>query len=98
MTRMHFAHDRSSQPSLNVRRMPQTFNLHSKRIHSIRRFREFHGIFCTVRHASSFLFNHFTLAFCVHFYRVSVARSGSEVARSTEGDVRWSDATERSEE
>jgi len=37
MTRMHFAHDGSWQPSLNVRRAPQTFNLHSKRIHSIRR-------------------------------------------------------------
>jgi hypothetical protein len=36
--RMHFAHDRSSQPSLNVRQTPQTFNLQSKRIHSIRRF------------------------------------------------------------
>ena len=67
MTCMHFAHDRSSQPSLNVRRKPQTFNLHSKRIHSIRRFREFHRIYCTVRHASSFLFNHFALASCVHF-------------------------------
>jgi hypothetical protein len=27
----------------------------------------FHGICCTVWHASSFLFNHLTLAFCVHF-------------------------------
>jgi hypothetical protein len=69
MTRMDFGHDRSSQPSLNVRRTPQTFNLGSKRIHSIRRFREFHRICCTVRHASSFLFNHFTLVFCVHIQR-----------------------------
>jgi hypothetical protein len=77
MTRTHFLHDRSSQPSLNVRRTTQTFDLHSKRIHSIRRFREFHRICCTVRHASSFLFNHFTLASCVHF----LTRSRSEVAR-----------------
>jgi len=67
MPRMHFPHDRSSQLSLNVRPTPQPFNLHSKRIHSIRRFRVFHGICCTVWHASSFLFNHLTLAFCVHF-------------------------------
>jgi hypothetical protein len=64
---MDFDHDRSSQTSLNVRRTPQTFNLHRKRIHSIRRFREFHGTGCTGRRASSFRFNHFTLAFCVHF-------------------------------
>ena len=67
MTGKHFAHDRSSQPSMNVRRMPQTFNLHSKSIHSIRRFREFHRFFSTVGHASSFLFNHLALAFYVHF-------------------------------
>ena len=67
MPRVHFAHDRSSQPSLKVRRTPQTSNLHSTRIHSIRRFREFHRICSTLRHVSSFLFNHFTLAFCVQF-------------------------------
>jgi hypothetical protein len=67
MTRMHFAHDRSSQPSLNLRRTPPTFNLHSKRIHSIRCFREFHRICSTVRQASSFLFNHLALAFCLDF-------------------------------
>jgi hypothetical protein len=66
MTRTHFAHDRSSQPNLDVRRTPQTSNQHGKRIHGIRRFREFHRICCTVRYTSSFLFNHFTLAFCVH--------------------------------
>jgi hypothetical protein len=62
MTRTHFAHDRSSQPTLDVRRTLQTFNLHSKRIHTIRRFREFHRICGTIRHAYSFLFSHFTLA------------------------------------
>jgi hypothetical protein len=69
MRSMQFVHDRSSQPSLNILRTLQTFNVHSKRIHSIRRFREFHRICCTVRHASSFLFNHFTLVFCVHIQR-----------------------------